>query len=100
MKQIIEYLMVVDKGFYRHYPEMLNALVYNQALTPWQMSVLLWRIALFKVPVSPSVAFRVSIATEREKDEIRFMKGWKLKQLCRVLSPWQVRQCEEIRRKL
>jgi len=57
--------MVVDKGFYRHYPEMLTALVYNQALTPWQMSVLLWRIALFKVPVSPSVAFCVSYSILR-----------------------------------
>lgn len=98
MKQIIEYLMAVDKGFYRHYPEMLLSLVYNGALTPWQMSVLLWRIKLFKVPLPSVVTFRVSIANEREKDEIRFMKGWKLRQLAKVLTPWQVRQCEEIRR--
>ena len=30
--------------------------------------------------------------------EIRFMKGWKLKELEKIMPAWQRRQCEEIRR--
>ena len=32
------------------------------------------------------------------KDEIRFMKGWKLKELEKIMPAWQRRQCEEIKR--
>jgi hypothetical protein len=41
---------------------------------------------------------RVSLCTEQEKDEIRFMKGWKLKELEKIMPAWQRRQCEEIKR--
>ena len=34
----------------------------------------------------------------QEKDEIRFMKGWKLKELEKIMPAWQRRQCEEIKR--
>ena len=30
--------------------------------------------------------------------EIRFMKGWKLKELEKIMPAWQRRQCEEIKR--
>jgi hypothetical protein len=41
---------------------------------------------------------RISLCTEQEKDEIRFMKGWKLKELEKIMPAWQRRQCEEIKR--
>ena len=43
MNYLINQLMTVDKAFYRHYLEMLLTLNRIQALTPWQMSMLLWR---------------------------------------------------------
>jgi len=78
MNHLINQLMTVDKAFYRHYLEMLLTLNRIQALTPWQMCI--------------------SLCTEQEKDEIRFMKGWKLKALEKIMPAWQRRQCEEIRR--
>jgi len=42
---------------------------------------------------------RISIGNEQEKDEIRFMKMWKLKELEKVMTVWQRRQCQEIKRK-
>lgn len=42
MNYLINQLMTVDKAFYRHYLEMLLTLNRIQALTPWQMSMLLW----------------------------------------------------------
>lgn len=43
MNYLINQLMTVDKAFYRHYLEMLLTLNRIHALTPWQMSMLLWR---------------------------------------------------------
>lgn len=43
--------MTVDKAFYRHYLEMLLTLNRIQALTPWQMSMLLWRAKIFHIQV-------------------------------------------------
>ena len=51
MNYLINQLMTVDKAFYRHYLEMLLTLNRIQALTPWQMSMLLWRAKLFQVQV-------------------------------------------------
>lgn len=90
--------MAVDKSFYRYYLEMLLTLDRICALTPWQMSMLLWRAKLFGIAVSYPELLRISLCNEQEKDEIRFMKGWKLKVLEKVMPPWQRRQCEEIRR--
>lgn len=98
MSYLIERLMTVDKAFYRHYLEMLLTLNRIHALTPWQMSMLLWRSKLFDVPLLYPEVFRISLSTEQEKDEIRFMKGWKLKELKKVMPQWQQRLCDEIKR--
>ncbi|WP_455665538.1 hypothetical protein [Phocaeicola sp.] len=97
MKYLIDQLMSVDSAFYRHYLEMLLTLNRIHALTPWQMSMVLWRSKLFHVSIQYPELLRVSICTEQERDEIRFMKGWKLKLLKTVLHDWQHRQCDEIR---
>ena len=49
MNYLINQLMTVDKAFYRHYLEMLLTLNRIQALTPWQMSMLLWRAKIFHI---------------------------------------------------
>ena len=51
MNYLINQLMTVDKAFYRHYLEMLLTLNRIQALTPWQMSMLLWRAKIFHIQV-------------------------------------------------
>ena len=90
--------MAVDKAFYRHYLEMLLTLDRIHALTPWQMSMVLWRAKLFRIPILFPEIFRISLSTEQEKDEIRFMKTWKLKLLKEVMPMWQQRRCDEIKR--
>ena len=97
MNYLINQLMTVDKAFYRHYLEMLLTLNRIQALTPWQMSMLLWRAKIFHIQVLYPELLRISLCTEQEKDEIRFMKGWKLKELEKIMPAWQRRQCEEIK---
>lgn len=98
MHLLINQLMTVDPSFYRHYLEMLLTLNRIHALTPWQMSMLLWRAKLFKVSILYPEIIRISICTEQDKDEIRFMKIWKLKQLKEVMPAWQQRLCDEIKR--
>ena len=98
MNYLINQLMTVDKAFYRHYLEMLLTLDRIHALTPWQMSMLLWRAKLFHVQVLYPELLRISLCTGQEKDEIRFMKGWKLKELEKIMPAWQRRQCEEIKK--
>ena len=98
MNYLINQLMTVDKAFYRHYLEMLLTLNRIHALTPWQMSMLLWRAKIFHIQVLYPELLRISLCTEQEKDEIRFMKGWKLKALEKIMPAGQRRQCEEIRR--
>lgn len=93
MNYLINQLMTVDKAFYRHYLEMLLTLNRIQALTPWQMSMLLWRAKIFHIQVLYPELLRISLCTEQEKDEIRFMKGWKLKELEKIMPAWQRRQC-------
>ena len=66
--------------------------------TPWQMSILLWRAKIFHVEILYPELLRISIGNEQEKDEIRFMKMWKLKELEKVMTVWQRRQCQEIKR--
>ena len=98
MRLLIDQLMAADPAFYRHYLEMLLTLERIQALTPWQMSMLLWRAKLFHVPILYPELLRISLCNEQEKDEVRFMKRWKLKELEKVMTVWQKRQCEEIKR--
>lgn len=98
MKLLINQLMALDTSFYRHYLEMLLTLERIQTLTPWQMSMLLWRARLFHVKILYPELLKISICNEQEKDEIRFMKAWKLKELQKVMTLWQKRQCEEIKR--
>lgn len=98
MKTLIDFLLQRDSAFYRCYLEMLLSLERNGALTPWQLSILLWRAKLFHVLITRPETFRVSICTEQEKDEVRFMKGWKFGIMKTYLHPWQVKQCEEIRK--
>lgn len=98
MKYLIDQLMAVDKAFYRHYLEMLLTLNRIHSLTPWQMSVLLWRSKLFHMEILYPELLRISIYNEQEKDEIRFMKMWKLKELEKIMPAWQRRQCDEIKR--
>lgn len=98
MKLLINQLMALDTSFYRHYLKMLLTLERIQALTPWQMSMLLWRARLFHVEILFPELLKISICNEQEKDEIRFMKAWKLKELQKVMTSWQKRQCEEIKR--
>lgn len=98
MKLLINQLMVLDTSFYHHYLEMLLTLERIQTLTPWQMSMLLWRARLFHVEILHPELLKISICNEQEKDEIRFMKAWKLKELQKVMTSWQKRQCEEIKR--
>ena len=98
MRTLIEQLMPIDRAFYRYYLEMLLTLDRICALTPWQMSILLWRAKIFKVAILYPTLLRISLCNEQEKDEIRFMKGWKLKQLKEMMPPWQRRQCDEIRK--
>ena len=78
---------------------MLLTLEHTHALTPWQMSILLWRAKIFHVEILYPELLRISIGNEQEKDEIRFMKMWKLKELEKVMTVWQRRQCQEIKRK-
>ena len=92
MNHLINQLMTVDKAFYRHYLEMLLTLNRIHALTPWQMSMLLWRAKIFHIQVLYPELLRISLCTEQEKDEIRFMKGWKLKELEKIMPAWQRRQ--------
>ena len=98
MNYLINQLMAVDQAFYRHYLEMLLTLERYQALTPWQMSMLLWRAKLFHVTILYPELCRIRICTEQEKDEIRFMKMWKLKELQKIMPAWQRHQCDEIKR--
>lgn len=99
MKLLIDQLIVLDRAFYRYYLEMLLTLEHTHALTPWQMSILLWRAKIFHVEILYPELLRISIGNEQEKDEIRFMKMWKLKELEKVMTVWQRRQCQEIKRK-
>ena len=62
------------------------------------MSILLWRAKIFHVEILYPELLRISIGNEQEKDEIRFMKMWKLKELEKVMTVWQRRQCQEIKR--
>lgn len=98
MRLLIEQLIALDRAFYRHYLEMLLTLERTHALTPWQMSILLWRARIFHVEILHPELLRISICNEQEKDEIRFMKRWKLKELEKVMTVWQRRQCQEIKR--
>ena len=99
MNYLINQLMTVDKAFYRHYLEMLLTLNRIQALTPWQMSMLLWRAKIFHIQVLyPETAAHQPVHGSRRKTKIRFMKGWKLKELEKIMPAWQRRQCEEIKR--
>lgn len=98
MNYLINQLIPLDPTFYRHYLEMLLTLERIQALTPWQMSMLLWRAKLFHIEVLYPEVMRIRLCTEQEKDEIRFMKGWKLKELEKIMPAWQRCQCVEIRR--
>ena len=94
MKLLIDQLIVLDRAFYRYYLEMLLTLEHTHALTPWQMSILLWRAKIFHVEILYPELLRISIGNEQEKDEIRFMKLWKLKQLEKVMSGRQRRPCQ------
>ena len=67
MNYLINQLMTVDKAFYRHYLEMLLTLNRIQALTPWQMSMLLWR----KLPLK--AVFLYSIKTRARLHGIQVM---------------------------
>ena len=78
MKLLIDQLIVLDRAFYRYYLEMLLTLEHTHALTPWQMSILLWRAKIFHVEILYPELLRISIGNEQEKDEIRFMKMWKV----------------------
>ncbi|WP_455668039.1 hypothetical protein [Phocaeicola sp.] len=98
MNLLITQLMAVDKAFYRHYLEMLLTLNRIHALTPWQISMLLWRAKLFKITILYPEIFKISICTEQDRDEIRFMKTWKLNQLKEIMPAWQRQQCDEIKR--
>jgi hypothetical protein len=98
MKYLIDQLITVDPSFYRHYLEMLLTLNRIHALTPWQMSMLLWRAKIFNIPILYPELLRISITSEQERDEVRFMKIWKLKEIMKLMSSWQRHQCEGIRR--
>ena len=67
MNYLINQLMTVDKAFYRHYLEMLLTLNRIHALTPWQMSMLLWRAKIFHIQVLYPELLRISLCTEQEK---------------------------------
>lgn len=60
MKLLIDQLIVLDRAFYRYYLEMLLTLEHTHALTPWQMSILLWRAKIFHVenPLSGTAAYQ------------------------------------------
>jgi len=75
MKLLIDQLIVLDRAFYRYYLEMLLTLEHTHALTPWQISILLWRAKIFHVEILYPELLRISIGNEQEKDEIRFMKN-------------------------
>ena len=60
MNYLINQLMTVDKAFYRHYLEMLLTLNRIHALTPWQMSMLLWRAKIFHIQVLYPELLRIS----------------------------------------
>ena len=79
MKETILYLLQEDHRFSRHYTDMYAYLSIYGGLSPHQMSILQWRMRV------------------QEQDEIRFMKGWQFRELEKVLSPWQIRQCREIK---
>ena len=67
MNHLINQLMTVDKAFYRHYLEMLLTLNRIQALTPWQMSMLLWRAKIFHIQVLYPELLRISCARSRKR---------------------------------
>ena len=98
MKLLIDQLIVLDRAYYLYYMEMLLTIEQTNALTPWQLSILLWRAIIVHVEILYPELLRISIGNEQEKDEIRFMKMWKLKELEKVMTVWQRRQCQEIKR--
>ena len=69
---------------------MLLTLNRIQALTPWQMSMLLWRAKIFHIQVLYPERLLIILCTEQEKDEMRFMKGGKLKALEKIMPAWPV----------
>ena len=64
MKLLIDQLIVLDRAFYRYYLEMLLTLEHTHALTPWQMSILLWRAKIFHVEILYPELLRISIGNE------------------------------------
>ena len=78
MNHLINQLMTVDKAFYRHYLEMLLTLNRIQALTPWRSCCVESQDFSYRCSILNCCA--LSLCTEQEKDEIRFMKGWKLRE--------------------
>ena len=97
MKKILLYLLMNDLGFGRLYTNILTFLDHHDALSPYLMGLLLWRMQLHRIDLPYDHDFRVCIGTLQEIDEIRYMKYWRLKRLYQVLSPWQIRMCEEIK---
>ena len=75
MNYLINQLMTVDKAFYRHYLEMLLTLNRIHALTPWQMSMLLWRAKIFHIQVLYPELLRISLCTEQEKGRNTLYEG-------------------------
>ena len=67
MNYLIKQLMTVEKAFYRHYLEMLLTLTRIQAITPWQMSMLLWRAKIFHIQVLYPELLRISLCTSRKR---------------------------------
>ena len=67
MNYLINQLMTVDKAFYRHYLEMLLTLNRIHALTPWQMSMLLWRAKIFHIQVLYPELLRIACARSRKR---------------------------------
>ena len=74
MNYLINQLMTVDKAFYRHYLEMLLTLNRIHALTPWQHVHAAVESQDFHIQVLYPELLRISLCTEQEKDEMRFMK--------------------------
>ena len=97
MKETILYLLQEDHRFSLHYTDMYAYLSIYGGLSPHQMSILQWRMRVHDMIIADPALFRVCISTRQEQDEIRFMKGWQFRELEKVLSPWQIRQCREIK---
>lgn len=61
----------------------------RDAFTPKQLSLVLWRLAKFRIPHAAK-DFKLTIKRDREKFQLRSLKDWELERIRPCLSPTQL----------